>query len=155
MFRVIKDSENVDERQHCFLVQTSGQDSRYFSVDTRQELLKIENAWHCSVVTAVMKLGVSSHSGEIIIKANYTSFQNKTFTVSCNGKTAGLTLDWNLGFSLHEGDSKTPAWQYKFSQLRGSSDDGKSKLKLHFQDCETRAIDTKVSRYELKFLKTL
>ncbi|XP_045481492.1 gamma-1-syntrophin [Harmonia axyridis] len=125
MFRVVKDSENVDERQHCFLVQTSGQDSRYFSVETRQELLRIENAWHSSVVTAVMKLG------------------NKTFTVSCNGKTAGLTLDWNIGFSLHEGDSKTPAWQYKFSQLRGSSDDGKSKLKLHFQDCETRAIDTK------------
>lgn len=71
-------------------------------------------------------------------------FQNKTFTVSCNGKTAGLTLDWNLGFSLHEGDSKTPMWQYKFSQLRGSSDDGKSKLKLHFQDTESRAIETKV-----------
>lgn len=59
MFRVVKDSENVDERQHCFLVQTSGQDSRYFSVETRQELLRIENAWHCSVCTAVMKLGVN------------------------------------------------------------------------------------------------
>lgn len=58
MFRIVKDSENVDERQHCFLVQTSGQDSRYFSVETRQELLRIENAWHCSVCTAVMKLGV-------------------------------------------------------------------------------------------------
>ncbi|KAJ8934846.1 hypothetical protein NQ314_013116 [Rhamnusium bicolor] len=125
MFRVVKESENVDERQHCFLVQTSGQDSRYFSVETRQELLRIENAWHCSVCTAVMKLG------------------NKTFTVSSNGKTAGLTLDWNLGFSLHEGDSKTPVWQYKFSQLRGSSDDGKSKLKLHFQDIESKAIETK------------
>nr|XP_023027045.1 gamma-1-syntrophin [Leptinotarsa decemlineata]XP_023027046.1 gamma-1-syntrophin [Leptinotarsa decemlineata] len=125
MFRVVKESENVDERQHCFLVQTSGQDSRYFSVETRQELLRIENAWHCSVCTAVMKLG------------------NKTFTVSSNGKTAGLTLDWNLGFSLHEGDSKTPLWQYKFSQLRGSSDDGKSKLKLHFQDIDSKAIETK------------
>ncbi|XP_022915624.1 gamma-1-syntrophin [Onthophagus taurus] len=125
MFRVVKDSENVDERQHCFLVQTSGQDSRYFSVETRQELLRIENAWHCSVCTAVMKLG------------------NKTFTVSCNGKTAGLTLDWNLGFSLYEVDQKIPVWQYKFSQLRGSSDDGKSKLKLHFQDIESRAIETK------------
>lgn len=59
MFRVVKESENVDERQHCFLVQTSGQDSRYFSVETRQELLRIENAWHVSVCTAVTKLGVS------------------------------------------------------------------------------------------------
>ncbi|XP_065165944.1 gamma-1-syntrophin isoform X2 [Atheta coriaria] len=125
MFRVVKESENVDERQHCFLVQTSGQDSRYFSVETRQELLRIENAWHCAVCTAVMKLG------------------NKTFTVSYNGKTAGLTLDWNHGFSLHETDVKTPLWQFKFSQLRGSSDDGKSKLKLHFQDIDTRAIETK------------
>ncbi|XP_060515819.1 gamma-1-syntrophin [Cylas formicarius] len=125
MFRIVKESENVDERQHCFLVQTSGQDSRYFSVETRQELLRIENAWHCSVCTAVMKLG------------------SKTFTVSSNGKTAGLTLDWNIGFSLYEGESKAPLWQYKFSQLRGSSDDGKSKLKLHFQDMETKVIETK------------
>lgn len=58
MLRVIKDSENVDERQHCFLIQTSGQESRYFSVETRQELLRIESAWHCSVCAAVMKLGV-------------------------------------------------------------------------------------------------
>lgn len=71
-------------------------------------------------------------------------FQTKTFTVSCGGKTAGLTLDWNTGFSLHEADAKQPLWQYKFSQLRGSSDDGKSKLKLHFQDLESRAIETKV-----------
>ncbi|XP_050314379.1 gamma-1-syntrophin [Anthonomus grandis grandis] len=125
MFRIVKDSENVDERQHCFLVQTSGQESRYFSVETRQELLRIENAWHSAVCNAVMKLG------------------SKTFTVNYNGKTAAITLDWNIGFSLFEGDSKTIIWQYKFSQLRGSSDDGKSKLKLHFQDIETKAIETK------------
>ncbi len=29
MFRVLKESENVDERQHCFLIQTAGQESRY------------------------------------------------------------------------------------------------------------------------------
>ena len=36
MFRVIKESEYVDERQHCFLIQTFGQNSHYFSVETRQ-----------------------------------------------------------------------------------------------------------------------
>lgn len=46
---------------------------------------------------------------------------------------------------MAEGADSTIVWQYKFSQLRGSSDDGKSKLKLHFQDHETRAIETKVS----------
>jgi hypothetical protein len=56
-----------------------------------------------------------------------------------------LTLDWQSGFALTEGADPTVIWQYKFSQLRGSSDDGKSKLKLHFQDQETRSIETKVS----------
>lgn len=46
-----------------------------------------------------------------------------------------------------EGADATVIWQYKFSQLRGSSDDGKSKLKLHFQDHETRTIETKVSGF--------
>lgn len=45
---------------------------------------------------------------------------------------------------MAEGADSTIVWQYKFSQLRGSSDDGKSKLKLHFQDHDTRAIETKV-----------
>ncbi|CAG2055459.1 unnamed protein product [Timema podura] len=125
MFRVIKDSENVDERQHCFLIQTSGHESRYLSVETRQELLRIENAWHCSVCAAVMKLG------------------SKTFTVTTGVKTAGLTLDWNMGFALYDNESKTYTWKYKFSQLKGSSDDGKCKLKLHFQNSDTRIIETK------------
>lgn len=56
-----------------------------------------------------------------------------------------MTLDWQSGFSLTEGADPAVIWQYKFSQLRGSSDDGKSKLKLHFQDQETRSIETKVS----------
>lgn len=69
--------------------------------------------------------------------------QRKTFAVSHQGRSGGLTLDWNSGFSLNEGEAVI--FQFKFSQLRGSSDDGKSKLKLHFQDVETRAIETKVS----------
>ena len=32
MFRVIKESENVDERQHCFLIQTAAQESRWVDV---------------------------------------------------------------------------------------------------------------------------
>lgn len=73
--------------------------------------------------------------------------QRKTFAVSHQGRGGGLTLDWNNGFSLTEGADPTIIWQYKFSQLRGSSDDGKSKLKLHFQDLESRSIETKVSMW--------
>lgn len=60
MFRVVKESETVDSRQHCFLLQSSGQDPRYLSVETRQELLRIENSWNAAIVTSVIKLGVSN-----------------------------------------------------------------------------------------------
>ncbi len=59
MFRVLKESENVDERQHCFLIQTAGQESRYFSVETRAELLRLESAWHRAVCSTVCQLRVS------------------------------------------------------------------------------------------------
>lgn len=58
MFRIVKDSENVDSRQHCFLLRSSGLEPRYLSVETRQELLRIESAWHAAIVTSVIKLGV-------------------------------------------------------------------------------------------------
>lgn len=70
--------------------------------------------------------------------------------MSHQGRSGGLTLDWNAGFSLTESAESTTIWNFKFSQLRGSSDDGKSKLKLHFQDVETRAIETKVSLSDVK-----
>ena len=62
MFRVIKESENVDERQHCFLVQTAGHESRYFSMETRQDLLKVESSWHRAVCQTVSQMGVSNGS---------------------------------------------------------------------------------------------
>lgn len=188
MFRVIKESETVDARQHCFLLQSSPPDTapRYLSLETRQELLRIENSWNSTIITSVIKLGVSSNKYnrsklhfELIEmnkrdwnwkwkkmkrkcskngterNTNWTNFdfcslfflfvQRKTFAVSYQGRSGGLTLDWQTGFSLTEGADANIVWQYKFSQLRGSSDDGKSKLKLHFHDPETRSIDTKVS----------
>uniref|UniRef100_A0A8I5R210 Syntrophin gamma 1 n=1 Tax=Papio anubis TaxID=9555 RepID=A0A8I5R210_PAPAN len=38
-------------------------------------------------------------------------------------------------------------WRYKFSQLKGSSDDGKSKIKFLFQNPDTKQIEAK----ELEF----
>ncbi len=83
MFRVIKESENVDERHHCFLIQTAtaaaaanseagaakrtigssvatskAEASRYFSMETRAELLKLESAWHRAVCTTISQIGV-------------------------------------------------------------------------------------------------
>ncbi|XP_039753719.1 gamma-1-syntrophin [Pararge aegeria] len=141
MFRTVKESETVDWRQHCFLVQSScslpaAAAPRYFSADTRHELLRLEAAWTNTVVSCVVRLG------------------KKTFTVVHMGRAAGLTLDWSSGFSLSEGTpGAPPVWSYRFSQLRGSSDDGKSKLKLHFQDTETKVIETK--ELECQILQSL
>ncbi|CAH0727687.1 unnamed protein product, partial [Brenthis ino] len=142
MFRTVKESETVDWRQHCFLVQSSAAlgaaaaPPRYFSADTRHALLRLEAAWTASVVNSVVRLG------------------KKTFTVVHAGRAAGLTLDWAAGFSLSEGTpGAPPVWAYRFSQLRGSSDDGKSKLKLHFQDSETKVIETK--ELECQILQSL
>ena len=70
--------------------------------------------------------------------------QTKTFAVTTGGRSCGLTLDWGQGFSLYETDTRDVKWKYKFSQLKGSSDDAKTKLKLHFQT-EDKTIETKVS----------
>lgn len=61
MFRVMRESENVDERQHCFLAQSPGKPPRYLSVETRQELLRVEAAWHTAVCSAVTHLKVSNN----------------------------------------------------------------------------------------------
>jgi hypothetical protein len=76
-------------------------------------------------------------------------FQCKTFNVVWQGKPAVLTLDWNVGFVLTDTESGAVSWKYKFSQLKGSSDDNKCRLKLHFQLSESRIIETRVS---LKYL---
>lgn len=76
---------------------------------------------------------------------SFRSLQSKTFPVTFNSRSAGLTLEWTQGFTLsYEGIGEI-AWRYKFSQLRGSSDDSKSRLKLHFQEPDSITIETKVN----------
>lgn len=36
-------------------------------------------------------------------------------------------------------------WRYKFSQLKGSSDDGKTRVKLLFKNAESQQIEMKVN----------
>lgn len=73
MFRVMRESENVDERQHCFLAQSPGKPPRYLSVETRQELLRVEAAWHTAICSAVTHLKVrairvsAKHFGVILL----------------------------------------------------------------------------------------
>ncbi|XP_032036679.1 gamma-1-syntrophin isoform X2 [Aythya fuligula] len=63
------------------------------------------------------------------------------------------TWDWTRAektFSVYEimcKILKAVLWRYKFSQLKGSSDDGKSKIKFLFQNTDTKQIEAK----ELEF----
>ncbi|CAM1300385.1 SNTG1 (predicted) [Pycnogonum litorale] len=125
MFRTLKESEHVDDRPFCFLLQTSLTTSIYFSTETKSELKRVESAWHKATYAAITRLA------------------SKTFSVVVKNKSAGLTLDWIMGFGLYDIEEKRYVWKYKFSQLKGSSDDSKSKLRLHFQDADTKRIETK------------
>lgn len=60
MLRLVKDNENVDQRQNCFLLQTSSGVSRYFSMETKQGLLDVQCAWHRSICTSMTHIQVSA-----------------------------------------------------------------------------------------------
>lgn len=59
MIRIVKESDYVDARPHCFLLQLAGREPHYLNFETRQELIRMENSWTASVATSVVKLGVS------------------------------------------------------------------------------------------------
>ncbi|XP_050541714.1 gamma-1-syntrophin [Daktulosphaira vitifoliae] len=125
MLRLVKDSENVDQRQNCFLLQTSSGVSRYFSMETRQSLHNVQCAWHRSICTSMMNI------------------KSRTFYVlyGNNQQPSNLILDWDNGFTLYDNWTNSNVWIYKFSELRGSSDDHISRLKLHFNNAG--CIETK------------
>jgi len=122
---LLKETECSIQRNNCFLLQTSVGKVYSFVIELPNSLTKLEASWHRSIYNAVTKLG------------------SKTFSVTARGCSAALTLDWNLGFALYDTEAKNYLWQYRFSQLKGSSDDGKARLKLHFQSPDTREIETR------------
>lgn len=125
MFKVLKDEELPDDRQHCCSVQTGGREVITLSLDNRADLLHLEKAWYHTSNTAVKRL------------------VSKTFGCTWRGKLCGLILDMDQGFSLYDHDTKSFLWTYRFAQLKGSSDDGRSKLKLQFNNDLTRQVDTR------------
>ncbi|XP_066850958.1 gamma-2-syntrophin isoform X7 [Anser cygnoides] len=72
---------------------------------------------------------------------------SKTYMCSWQGDTLCFTVDFALGFTCFDSKTKNVLWRFKFSQLKGSSDDGKTRVKLLFQNLDTKQIETK----ELEF----
>ncbi|KAH3897491.1 gamma-2-syntrophin-like [Dreissena polymorpha] len=125
MFKVLQDSELVDDKQHCCSIQTTSREMIYLSLESRAELLQLEKAWYRTNHTAITRLKV------------------KTFGCTYQGRLSGLALDFDVGFSLYDSQTKTYMWTYKFSQLKGSSDDGRQKLKLHFSSDKPGQVETR------------
>ncbi|XP_049673297.1 gamma-1-syntrophin isoform X3 [Accipiter gentilis] len=71
----------------------------------------------------------------------------KTYACVLESHLMGLTIDFSMGFVCFDAATKAILWRYKFSQLKGSSDDGKSKIKFLFQNQDTKQIEAK----ELEF----
>ncbi|XP_078584524.1 gamma-2-syntrophin-like isoform X1 [Branchiostoma floridae x Branchiostoma japonicum] len=124
MCKMNRDQEVLDDRLYCLGVQLSTGESCYLSVETKEEL----TLWLGAIQTA------THHAVRIIGR--------KTFGVSWQRRLSALTLDFTSGFTLYDGENKTVLWTYKFSQLKGSSDDNKSKIKLLFQSPNLRHIET-------------
>ncbi|XP_069106773.1 gamma-1-syntrophin-like [Argopecten irradians] len=134
MFKVLKDSELLDDRQHSCTIQTGTGEKFYLSTDSRSDLLHLEKAWYRCNHYSIVKL------------------KNRTFGCTWRGRLSGLTLDLEAGFSLYDSETKSYKWVYKFSRLKGSSDDGKTKLKLHFS---TENSGVEVREVECTNLQTL
>ncbi|XP_061652749.1 gamma-1-syntrophin isoform X3 [Phyllopteryx taeniolatus] len=129
MCKILKDNELVDKRRHCFSVQTESGEDMFFSVELESELLVWEKAFQMATYLEVERI------------------QCKTYACIMESHLMGLTVDFSMGFVCFDAASKAVLWRYKFSQLKGSSDDGKSKIKFLFQNLDSKSIEAK----ELEF----
>ena len=122
---ICKQDDLLDKRKHCFTVETIQKKKHYFGVDTHADLLD----WTTKILNSV-RLAVET------VKV-------KIYPGSWKGTRVRLHLDIEEGLKLYTGDDKTLLWNYKFSQLRGSSDNGNTKLTLVLQS-ETGPVDEMV-----------
>uniref|UniRef100_A0A8C6XK31 Syntrophin gamma 2 n=1 Tax=Naja naja TaxID=35670 RepID=A0A8C6XK31_NAJNA len=124
-----QDYELEDQRPYCFSVVVGHGKSHYFNVEQGSELAIWEKSFQKAIFLEVQRTG------------------SKTFTCSWQGESLCFTLDFAVGFTCFDNKTKKILWRFKFSQLKGSSDDGKTRVKLLFQNTETKQIETK----ELEF----
>ncbi|XP_009867537.1 PREDICTED: gamma-1-syntrophin-like, partial [Apaloderma vittatum] len=126
---ILKDSDLLDRRKHCFSVQSESGEDLYFSVELESDLTLWEKAFQTATFLEVERI------------------QSKTYACVLESHLMGLTIDFSMGFVCFDAATKVVLWRYKFSQLKGSSDDGKSKIKFLFQNQDTKQIEAK----ELEF----
>ncbi|XP_059973895.1 gamma-2-syntrophin [Mesoplodon densirostris] len=125
----LQDPNCGEHRPFCFSVLVSHGRSHVFSVELGSELAAWELSFQRATFLDVQRTG------------------SKTYTCSWQGDTLCFTVDFALGFTCFDSKTKNVLWRFKFSQLKGSSDDGKARVKLLFQNLDTKQIEMK----ELEF----
>ncbi|KAL6089679.1 hypothetical protein STEG23_012683 [Scotinomys teguina] len=124
-----QDSDLLDQRKHCFTMQSECGEDLYFSVELESDLVHWERAFQTATFLEVERI------------------QCKTYACVLESHLMCLNIDFSIGFICYDAATKAVLWRYKFSQLKGSSDDGKSKIKFLFQNPDTKQIEAK----ELEF----
>uniref|UniRef100_S4R7U8 Syntrophin, gamma 2 n=1 Tax=Petromyzon marinus TaxID=7757 RepID=S4R7U8_PETMA len=125
--KVLKGGDLQDQKEHCFRVMTSTEDIHYFSVEQASELAVWEKAFQTASFLEVQRRWVGG--------------------LYPRGHCAVCLIDQDQGFISVVVKTKHLIWHYKFAQLKGSSDDGMSRVKFLFQNTDTKLVETK----ELEF----
>ncbi|XP_037550710.1 gamma-2-syntrophin [Nematolebias whitei] len=121
--------EQQDSESLCFSILVGHGQSHTFRVELATELAIWEKSFQKAVFLEVQRI------------------QSRSYVCSSQGNVLCFTIDFASGFTCSEGPSKAVLWRYKFSQLKGSSDDGKTRVKLLFKNAESNQIEMK----ELEF----
>uniref|UniRef100_A0A3Q1FE97 Syntrophin, gamma 2 n=1 Tax=Acanthochromis polyacanthus TaxID=80966 RepID=A0A3Q1FE97_9TELE len=121
--------EQQDNESLCFSILVGHGQSHTFRLELASDLAIWEKSFQRAVFLEVQRI------------------RSKSYMCSSQGNVLCFTVDFGSGFTCSEGTSKTVLWRYKFSQLKGSSDDGKTRVKLLFKNTESKQIEMK----ELEF----
>ncbi|PWA30430.1 hypothetical protein CCH79_00020248, partial [Gambusia affinis] len=121
--------EQPDGDPLCFSILVGHGQSHTFRVELASDLATWDKSFQRAVFLEVQRVG------------------SKSYMCSSQGSVLSFTLDFGSGFSCSDVTSKAVLWRYKFSQLKGSSDDGKTRVKLLFKNADSNQIEMK----ELEF----
>ncbi|KAK2548461.1 Gamma-1-syntrophin [Acropora cervicornis] len=124
---ICRDDELLDKREFCFCAQSCSGELRYFGVDTEADLTEI-----------VGRVQKSTHQAVV---------HSRTFPGKWRGQSVKLVVDLKRGLRLYSATDRALLWQYRFSFLRGSSDDGFHKMVLLFSSSPAGPFD----RQEVEF----
>ncbi|XP_010115506.1 PREDICTED: gamma-1-syntrophin, partial [Chlamydotis macqueenii] len=88
MCKILKDSDLLDRRKHCFSVQSESGEDLYFSVELESDLALWEKAFQTATFLEVERI------------------QCKTYACVLESHLMGLTIDFSMGFVCFDAATK-------------------------------------------------